>query len=279
MRRLHGGWLTALLLLVGGCGSGQSADEGAPPPGDVSVAVPTLAVSARTPSAPPASDTLTVLVTSAEGVGSPGLDAVVSVLAARPSTEVVVVATETVSSSPDETGVVAQVRDGETMSGFPAKVLNASAADAVALALDSLGIDADLVVVGIGDGAALGSAAPRSPTVGAALAASRRGVAAVAVTAGDEHGTDVAGAGLVLAGLFDLGLDELLDRGGVRVLTVPSCSAGTLRGPVAVPVAATAPSGAPDCTAPETAAMELDDVTAHASGYATIADLDDQAIP
>jgi hypothetical protein len=279
MRRLHGGWLAALVLLVGGCGSGQRDNGAAPTPRPPSVAVPTLAVAAHTPSAPAAVDSLTVLVTSAEGVGSPGLDAIVSVLAARPSTEVVVVATETMSTSPAETGVVAQARGGETMSGFPAQVVNASAADAVAIALDELGIAADLVVVGIGDGAALGSAASRSPSVGAALAAARRGVPAIAVTAGDEHGSDVAGAGLALAGLFDLRLDELLDRGGVRVLTVPSCSGGTLRGPVEVPLATAEPAGQPDCTAPEAVGVELDDVSAHSRGYATIVDLDDQAIP
>ena len=278
MRRLHGGWLTALLLLVGGCGSGQSADGDAPTtPREVSVAVPTLAVSARTPTAPAALDTMTVLVTSAEGVSSPGLDAVVSVLLARPATEVVVVATEAVSTSPAETGVVAQVREGQTMSGYPARVVNASAADAVAMALDQLGVQADVVVVGVGDGAALGPATSRDPSVGAAAAAARRGVAAVAVTAGDQHGIDLGGAGLVLSGLFDLGLDSILERGGVHVVTVPSCAAGMLRGPVSVPLAAAEAAGEPDCTATDSG--HLDDVAAHASGYATIVALGDQAIP
>ena len=271
MRRLHGGWLTALVLLVAGCGSGQSADDAASAPERPSIAVPTLAVAARTPTAPAAVETLTVLVTSAGGIDSPGLDAAVTVLASRPATEVVVVATAVPSAGGEETGATAQVRDAQTRSGYPARVVNASAADAVAIALDDLGVVPDLVVVGIDEGAALGATIRRSPSVGAALAAARRGVPALAVTAGDEHGADLAAGGLLLTTEFDLGLDDLLGRAGVRVLTIPSCAAGLVRGPVRVEVADAEPVGGSDCRGPDR--EHLDDVAAHAGGYAALVDL------
>ena len=271
MRRLHGGWLTALVLLVAGCGSGQSADDAVPAGEPMPIAVPTLAVAARTPTAPAVVETLTVLVTSAGGIDSPGLDAAVSVLSGRPATEVVVIATAVPSTGGAETGAAAQVRDAHTRSGYPARVVNASAADSVAIALDTLGVEPDLVVVGIDDGAALGAAARRSPTVGAAFAAARRGVPAIAVTAGDEHGTDLAAGGLLLTTVFDLGLDDLLGQATVRVITVPSCGAGLLRGPVRVEVASTEPPAGSDCRGP--AGEHEDDVSAHAAGYAAVADL------
>ena len=271
MRRLHGGLLTALVLLVAGCGSGQSADDAAPAAEPASIAVPTLAVSARTPTAPAAVDTLTVLVTSAGGVDSPGLDAAVAVLSSRPATEVVVVATAAPSSTVQETGATAQVRDGHTMSGYPAHVVNASAADAVGIALDALALSPDLVVVGIDDGAALGAAVRRSPSVGAAMAAARRGIPAIAVTADDQHGTDLAAGGLLLSTMFDLGLDDLLQHDRARVVTIPSCADGLVRGPVEVDVATTEPVGGSNCLSP--AGEHADDVPAHAAGYATVVDL------
>ena len=270
MRRTLGGWLAALALFgAAGCGSGDQPADAAPPP-PPAIVVPTLAVSARSPA--PAVDEVTVLVTSAGGIDAPGLDAVVSVLSARPGLRVVTVAPATPSTTGEETDVVAAAADGQTIGGFPAQVLNASVADAVAISIDELGVDPDLVVIGADEGAAVGAATGSSPGVGAARAAVRRGVPALAVTVGDEHGADLAAAVLALGTVLDFELDRLLDDAEATVLAVPSCATGTVRGPIAVDHSPEAPSSAPDCTGPD--AVHDTDVGAHAAGYTTVTRID-----
>ena len=266
MRRSLGGWLAALLLLgAAGCGSGDQPTDAAPP-SPPAIVVPTLAVSMRTPV--PAVDELTVLVTAAGGIDSPGLDAVVSVLSTRPGLRVVVVAPATTSNTGSETGVVAAAFDGTTASGHPAQVVNAPVADAVAVAVDELRVDPDLVVVGADDGAAVGATASSSPSIGAARSAVRRGVPALAVTMGDEHGADLAATVLALGTVLDFELDHLLEQVSVTVLAVPSCAAGMVRGPISVEHSSAETAGPPDCTGPD--AEHDTDVAAHAAGYTTV---------
>ena len=270
MRRLLGGWLAALALLAAaGCGSGDEAPDAAPaaPP---TIVVPTLAVSARAPA--PAVDELTVLLTAADGVDAPGLDALAAVLSTRPGIRLVVVAPATRSTTGAETGASAGVIDGQTTSGHPAQVLNTSVADVVVAGLDELAADADLVVIGADEGAAVGVAAASSPSVGAALTAVQRGVPAIVLTLGDDHGIDLAAATLALGAVLDFELDRLLERPTVTVVAVPSCAAGTVRGPVPVDRAATQPAPVPDCTAPD--GTHETDVDAYGAGYATVAGLD-----
>ena len=244
------------------------ADDDAPlaPP---TIVVPTLAVSARAPAA--AVDELTVLLTAADGIDAPGLDALASVLSTRPGVRLVVVAPATPSSTGGETGVPAAVIDGQTVSGYPAHVLNTSVADVVAAGLDDLGADADLVVIGADEGAAVGAAVADSPGIGAARAAARLGVPSIVLTLGDEHGVDLAAATLALGAVLDFELDRLLDRPGITVVAVPSCAAGTVRGPVPVDAEPARPAPAPDCTGPDD--THETDVEAYGAGYATIADL------
>lgn len=232
--------------------------------------VPTVAVAAQAPvvEPPPSVGALRVLVTSAGGVGGEGLDALVSTLAARPALEIHVVATAVPDPTVGETGAKVDVMDDRTASGHPAQVVNASAADAIATAIDTLGFRPDLVIVGVDERAAVGAGAEASPSVGAALAASSRGVPAIAVTVGDEHGADLAAAGLLLGSVLDLRLDSLLEEPAVTVLAVPSCGAGTVRGPVVVQRSADVPLGSTDCTGP--ASEHGDDVDAYANGYATL---------
>jgi 5'-nucleotidase len=272
VRRVHRGWLAAAALLLAACGSGDNAPDAAPEA--VAVVVPTVAVAAQAPvvGPPPSVGALRILVTSADGVAGDGLDALVSTLAARPAVDVHVVATAVPDTTVGETGAKVEVMEDRTASGFPAKVVNASAADAVVTALDTLGLQPDLVIVGIDDGAAIGAATGSSPSVAAALVASRRGIPAIAVTVGDEHGADLAAAGLLLGSVLDLQLDGLLERPAASVLTVPSCGAGTVRGPVTVDRADDPPVAAPDCTGP--ASHHDDDVDAYVNGYATLTVVD-----
>lgn len=236
--------------------------------------MPTVAVAAQAPvvEPPPSVGALRILVTSAGGVAGEGLDALVSTLAARPAVELHVVATAVPDPTVGETGAKVDAFEDRTASGFPAKVVNASAADAVVTALDTLGLQPDLVIVGMDEGAAIGSGVGSSPSVAAALVAARRGIPAIAVTVGDEHGADLAAAGLLLGSVLDLQLDALLERPTASVLAVPSCGAGTVRGPVTVDRSDDPPGAAPDCTRP--ASEHDDDVDAYTNGYATLAAVD-----
>lgn len=213
---------------------------------------------------------MTIVLTSAAGIDAPGLDAAVTVLLGRPDLEVVTVA----PAAPGSTGVETHDRpalvDGRTASGYPAHVLDASAADAVAAAIDTLASEPDLVVVGVEEGAAVGDGATTSPAIDAARAAASRGVRTLVVAADDTNGTDFAAAGLFLNQVLDFGLDEM-PRDAVTVLSVPSCDGGTVRGPVGVDHAAAGVGGAPRCTGP--ASTPATDVDAHAAGYASIAHL------
>jgi hypothetical protein len=220
-----------------------------------------LVASRDLPIAPPSDASLTVLLTSPGGVDSPGLDALANVLAGRPGIEVVVAAPATHGG----TGA------GQTMTGFSAHVVGASAAEAVTAGIAELGLGPDLVVVGVGEGAAVGASLDSSEAVRAARAAFELGVPALAVTAGTEHEPDLAAAGVLLTSLFDLDLDSLLQP-GVRALSVPSCGEGTVRGPVTVSATTSGQPGAPDCTAPDPGPLD-DDVTAYANGFATLVEV------
>ena len=276
MRRLLGGWLAALALLAAaGCGSADTGADDDARPAPPAIVVPTLAVAARAPA--PAVDELTVLLTAADGIDAPGLDALASVLSTRPGVRLVVVAPATRSSTGAETGGAAAVIDGQTLNGHPAQVLNTAVADVVVAGLDELAADADLVVIGADEGAAVGAAATASPGVGAARAAVGRGVPSLVLTLGDDHGLDLAAATLALGAVLDFELDRLLDRPTITVVAVPSCAAGTVRGPVRVDAAPALPAPAPDCTGPD--GTHETDVDAYGAGYATVAELPDQAMP
>lgn len=261
MRRLHGGLLAAALLLLAGCGSGERPGDAGTGPGTTEIRTPTLAVTtqALTATRPP-DTTSTVLVTSPEGLSSPGLDAVTAALIERPELTVVVVAPGAADG------------DGQTMSGFPAHVVAVPPGDVVAAAVDRLGIEPDLVVVGIVEGAVLGTGIAADEAVHVARSAAADAIPALAIAAGTDHGADHAAATSMLRTLVDLELESLLAP-GARLLTVPSCDGGVVRGPIEIEPAVHAASvEAVDCGGagpPDPA----DDVEAHAGGYATVVHL------
>ena len=132
--------------------------------------------------------TLHILVTNDDGVGAPGIDAVVEALRALPDTEVTVVAPlENQSGTGGQTtpGTLT-VTDTTTASGYPAKAVAGFPADSVIWAFDQAGVTQkpDLVVSGINFGQNLGPAVAISGTVGAAEAAAARGVPALAASQG-----------------------------------------------------------------------------------------------
>ncbi len=267
MRRLHGGLLAAALVLGAGCSSGPASQDAAPAP---VTRPPTLAVSTRDLATAPAGERLSVLVTSPDGLGSPGLDAAVEILLELPDLELNVV-------SPAGPGGVRALEastgpaTATTASGYPVTEVDATGDQVVATAIEQLGIRPDLVLIGLTPGVWFGPDLTTSPIAAMARGAVVAGIPALGVAVGTEHGADLAAAGVMLRSLFDAELDAVLAP-GARVLDVPSCDNGLVSGPVFVDPAAEAPAVmAPDCSQPATGSFG-DDVSAYGSGVAALVD-------
>jgi 5'-nucleotidase len=235
-------------------------------------------VEASTTTAP--AEVLTILVTNDDGVGAPGIDALVEELTALPDVEVIVVApaTNQSGSSDSTTPGGATVQDATTASGHPAVAVNGFPADTVNYALDELGLEPDVVVSGVNAGQNIGIFVPLSGTIGAARTAARRNVPAIAISGGGLDGTDFAAGARIAAeevtALRDqLGFGANTDQTVVN-LNTPTCAAGTsVRGVVDVPVATEFPAGTNgldlvfDCAS--TATDPTDDAIALTIGFAS----------
>ena len=222
---------------------------------------------------------VTILVTNDDGVGAPGIDAVVEALRDDPALELVGVApAENQSGAGDATTVGATATPATTASGFAAVAVGGRPADAVNHALDVVfaGTEPDLVISGINEGQNLGPIVDISGTVGAARTASRRGIPSVAISQGlPPEGAEPdyeAGVDAMLAWLDD-NLDALEDALVVSI-NVPTCAAGEVRGAVEVPTAADTANGNPvqiaDCTS--TLADPPDDIAAFNAGFVTVSE-------
>ncbi len=186
----------------------------------------------------------TVLVTNDDGVGAPGLDAVVGVLSSNPALDVVVVAPlNNASGSGDSTtSTPMAVTATTTASGRPATAVDGFPADSVLVAIHHLLPEPpDLVVSGINFGQNVTrEVSDISGTVGAALTAARAGIPAIAVSQA------FIPSSYLDAAVYTGNLVERIrrtrsfqrrlqsrDRPGVaKVLSVnwPSCSVGRARG-------------------------------------------------
>ncbi len=264
-----------LLFVVAACGDDTAAPE--PTSTSTSTTSTTTAPTTSVAATAPTDGSIVVLVTNDDGVGAPGIDALVEALRAQPELQVVVVApAENQSGSADKTtpGGTPEAIEAQTASGFPAHAVAGFPADAVDAAFDQLGIAPDLVVSGVNAGQNVGLVAKVSGTVGAARVAARRGVPAIAVSAGLADEIDYPAAVVQLLAVLDSHLDDLLEGPPtVLDLNVPSCTAGMVRGLVEVPLQ-TVDRGQgyqPDCTS--TAGPDfVDDTDAFVNGYATLAD-------
>jgi 5'-nucleotidase len=221
---------------------------------------------------------LTILVTNDDGVGAPGIDALVAELSTLPDVKVVVVApAANQSGTSDATtpgGVT--VLDATTASGHPAVAVEGYPADAVNYALDELGLEPDVVVSGVNAGQNIGPFVPLSGTIGAARVAARRGVPAIAISAGGLTGTDFetgakAAVAEVVARRDTFGWGTNTDATVVN-LNTPTCATGTtMRGVDDVPVATAFPQGSNgldltfDCAS--TATDPADDAIALTIGF------------
>lgn len=225
-----------------------------------------------------APDPLTILVTNDDGIAAPGIDAMVTALAALDDVEVVIVApAENQSGSSDKTSPEGVVHaPGETASGVEGTAVEGFPADTITVALDELGLEPDLVVSGVNEGQNHGPFAYISGTVGAGRAAVRRGVPAVAGSAGMGDLADFDAAAALVVEWIEANRSELGDGGGslegVVSFNVPGCTAGDIRALLEVPLGAAFPEGddpfTSDCSL-EPAAPPVDDVTAIEAGHAT----------
>jgi 5'-nucleotidase len=267
--RKRAGWIgvvgvTAMVLSMSACSSKNTTN--ASNTEQVATTVPT---------------TLQILVTNDDGVGAPGIDAVVEALRALPDTEVTVVApadNKSGTGSQTTPGTLT-VTDATTASGYPAKSVAGFPADTVIWALDQGGISQqpDLVVSGINFGQNVGPAVPISGTVGAARAAAARGVPALAASQGLADAPDYPSGVDELLSWLGLHRAELLQGAlpaSVTNLNVPTCPIGAVRGVVEAPVAPDAGDRNAvivDCQSTKT--DFVDDIDAFINGYAVLSDV------
>jgi 5'-nucleotidase len=280
--RRHAGLLVLpLLLLLASCG--DDGDQGAPATTSTTIAAAvdqTTTTTTPAPTTTAAADPLRILVTNDDGIGSPGIDALVEALRDLPDTEVTVVApAENQSGKGDSTSpVTPESFAAKTLSGYDGWAVPGTPADSVNRALDSvLAEPPHLVVSGSNEGQNIGPFTLLSGTVGAAKTAARRGVPALAVSSGVAQPTDFAPAVAAAVDWVKEHRAELLARTpGTPVTTVeninaPTCATGTVRDLVEVPVATEFGDRKPldpvTCDAPTPAAPPADDVDAFIAGY------------
>jgi 5'-nucleotidase len=131
---------------------------------------------------------LRVLVTNDDGVGAPGIDALVEALRKVDNVSVTVIApaTNQSGSGSKTTGGTLTATDATTASGYPAKAVKGFPADSVIYALDQGGLTErpHVVISGTNNGQNLGTVVDASGTIGAARAAAQRGIPALAVSQG-----------------------------------------------------------------------------------------------
>jgi 5'-nucleotidase len=228
------------------------------------------------------------MVTNDDGYNAPGINALVQGLRSLSDVEVSVVA-----PAKNQSGVGGSttpghltVTDAKTASGYPAKAVDGYPADTVRWAVDDHGLAQrpDVVISGVNFGQNIGSLIHISGTVGAAQAAARRGIPALAASAGlppaGVASPDFADAVTQIEKWITQHRSALL-AGSLsspvlfQNLNVPTCKAGqSVRGLVEVPVDTKAPNSelnSVDCAS--TATNPTGDVQAFSTGFEPLSDL------
>ncbi len=262
-------------IVAAGCGGGNKQPKTIPQSG-IRVTTTTASTTTTTAAASgaAAAGPLKVVVTNHDGVGAPGINALVTALAKVGGVQVTVVA-----PASQQSGTGSKSTSG-TLTSTPAKLSGGGAAtavegfpvDTIRVALDDMKLKPDLVISGINQGQNLGPVVDISGTVGAARAAVRQGVPALAVSQGMAKTLDYeVAAGLVVKWVEDNRAaiaGHTLPTDYVLNLNVPSCDTGAIRGSLEVKSATSGNPVAPsNCTA--TGTGFTDDVTAFANGFAT----------
>lgn len=232
---------------------------------------------------PAAAAPLRVLVTNDDGVHAAGIDQLTTALLAEPDVQVTVVAPATNQSGTGgcTTAGTLQGTATTTRSGYPAYGVKGTPADSVRYALDTRGATPDVVISGINDGANLGPVSDLSGTVGAARAAAKRGLPALATSQGSGRPPRFAdGVAATIAWLR--AHRSTLAPGTVSNLNIPTCRYAGHPAPAVTVRAASAASVvsvdflktlAPGICPAVPPAHAADDVHAYLQGYATLTPL------
>jgi 5'-nucleotidase len=264
--------------LVAGCSSSSSTKASSSP--TPSAPASTASVSASpSPSATPTERAITVLVTNDDGVGAPGINAVVVALLKEPGVTVKVVGPATNQSGMGgKTTSNPTYSTSKTSSGYPAVAVAGTPADSATVAFDKLGLKPDFTISGTNAGQNLGPVVDLSGTVGAARVSARHGVPSLAVSSG--FGTPIDFASGAKYAIEWLRSERALPvhsapantAGTLTGINVPSCgTTGSIRGLVKVTLQTTAGAGESalgmsNCASTATPTTEL---AAFADGFAT----------
>lgn len=276
--------LATAALLLGACGSDGS--EGADST-DTTAADATSTSAAETPTTPtePAPEPLQVLVSNDDGYDAEGIDVLIEALAADDTIELTVYAPleQRSGSGGNSTDGELAVTDVESASGVPIKAVDGFPADAVRVALDDEGVEADLVVTGINEGQNVGPAVDISGTVGAARAAVARGIPALATSQGAGDPTDYESAvPLIEQWIAENREDLAAGEAPVEVtnLNVPTCGDDEVQGLVETEPDSdadfTLALAEQDCSTEASIDPADGDVTIFNQGYATISIVPDE---
>lgn len=237
----------------------------------VSLTNATPAVAAKKP------PTITVLVTNDDGVGAPGIDALVEALRKVKNTKVVVVApaTNQTATGGSTTPGPLTTQPATTASGYDATAVQGYPADTVTAALDQLGVKPNVVMSGINAGPNYSVVVPTSGTIGAARMGARRGIPAVAFSQDNRGAMQFPVTAQLAVDWLKKHRAQLSKKPKVAPTTitsynVPNCPSGKPRGVLRV---APAPDLANylvplDCTA--TGPRPTTDVDAYNQGYAAV---------
>ncbi len=278
---------TAMLMSIAACGdsSNDAQDDSgiataAPQPARTEVKPLDTQLATEVQTLP----ALRVLLTNDDGVDAEGLDAIATALLERNYVDLTIVA-----PAMDTSGSAHSVTDPApdtavettTASGHAALAVDGLPADAVNFALNNVFSNSapDLVVSGNNAGVNIGPVALFSGTVGAARTAAARGIPSIAISTGVylDFEPDFASSIDVFLDFFDRNATTISTRADrpaqVWSINVPSCgNTGEIQGVVETEMSSAALSTvdleAMDCSSDLTDFE--DDVSAFASGYATI---------
>lgn len=221
-------------------------------------------------------------MTNDDGVDAPGIDVLVRTLETLPDVEVRVIAPADNRSGTGEARSIGELIGTitTTASGHPAVAVGGYPADTVTFA-QRRGILAttDVVVSGVNWVENLGPVIGTSGTIGAARAAVRLGVPAIAVSQGAGDPPDFEDGAALAATWLQAHRAELIASTApvdVTSINVPTCTRGERRGLRALPVAADVAgrdSRQPDCAATKVAVV--DDL----DGFPTLSTFDSDLLP
>jgi len=235
-----------------------------------------------------------VVVSNDDGYSAHGIDAIVEGLYALPNVTVHVVAPlanqsggggNTTNAPFTISGSAVTTLSGRpataVSSSDPAKLPSGSAwpADSVIYALSAnfMALSPELVVTGINEGQNMGSITPFSGTVGAARAARKNGVPAIASSQGLGTPPDFAtGAAATLALIEEWRLGRTVNTtSSVLNINIPTCAPGfSVRGTVQTVVATNATNYTlQDCSSAAPAGSVISDIDAFNKGFIGIADV------